>query len=479
MREKLLLYIILFFGAMIAVLWIFQSVLLDDFYRAEKKRDVLSACNALISDPSLLEENRDRSKTIAEKYGVCMAAYEMRSDGSAKTILDTHTLSRCTIHYTTFNSKYTLYRVALSSNNELLQYFYFDPETNSYGSISEESASGNTEISMVYARVFKRESGDGDILLILDTIITPVTATIRTVRVQLGVFTALFTVSALAFALLLSRSFTAPIERLTASARAFGRSGASFCGDGYREIKELSDTLGFASYELEKTETLRRELIANVSHDLRTPLTMLIGYGEMMRDIPGENTPENANNIVREAERLNTLVTDMLELSRIRSGTSQLRSECFSLTEKLTQTIYGYSELLSREGFSINLTSDRDVNVKSDPTMIGQVVQNLLLNAIQHTGDDKRVEVSQIVSDGWVTVAITDTGAGLAPEMLPQIWERYYKINSAHRRGSGSGLGLSIVKAIMEQAGGHYGVESTVGKGSTFWFALPVSDARD
>ncbi|MBR2459662.1 MAG: HAMP domain-containing histidine kinase [Clostridia bacterium] len=474
MREKLIVFIVLFFGAMIAMLWLFQTLLLDDFYRAEKKKDVLAACKALMI-AGVEDVGTEEAKRIAEKYGVCIAAYEMGDVGSSLTLLDTHILSRCTVHNTNAASKFTIYRSAKEKDGEFLQYFTYDSEAGIFSSISEKEAARDSEVSMVYARIYEDTSPGYDTLIILDSIISPMNATIRTVRVQLGVFTALFTFFAIVFAGMLSTGFTRPIEKLTRSAKSFGTDSAAFNADGYREIKELSETLDYASSELAKTEMLRRELIANISHDLRTPLTMLIGYGEMMRDIPEENTPENAGNIVREAERLNALVTDMLELSRIRSGTAPLKSTVFSLTQRLKDTRDSYSELLSGEGYEITLCADSDATVCSDSTMIGQVIQNLVLNAVQHTGKDKKVEIAQIISDGWVTVTVSDTGMGLPPEELPQIWERYYKINSAHRRGSGSGLGLSIVKAIMEQTGGHYGVDSAVEKGSTFWFALPIS----
>ena len=153
-----------------------------------------------------------------------------------------------------------------------------------------------------------------------------------------------------------------------------------------------------------------------------------------------------------------------------------MKRELFSLTDTLRDTVESYSEMLERDGYSITLSgAERSVFVESDPVMIGQVVQNFLLNAVRHGGDNKEITVKQIVSDGWVTVAVCDNGEGIPADKLSDIWERYYKINSAHARAEGSGLGLSIVKAIMEQAGGHYGVESAVGKGSDFWFALPVS----
>ena len=477
MSETLLLYIVLFFAATVILLWCFQSFFLDDFYRAEKKKDAVSACAELLR---IGDNTEEEARLIAERYGACVTAYRIGGEGSIETLVDTHVLSHCTVHNTDIRSKNKIYESAKNSGGVFLQYFEYYPERETFESISEDEAALDTEVSLVYGRVF-RADGQRDTLIVIDTVITPVNATVRTVRVQLALFTAVFILSAVLFAFLLSRRFTAPIKRLTRAAVGFGASGKRFDADSvggeYREIRELTDTLSYASTELEKTETLRRELLANVSHDLRTPLTTIIGYAEMMRDLPGESTPENAANIVREAERLNRLVVDMFELSRIQSGARALKKERFSITETLRETVLGYSEMLERDGYRITLEgAENDVFVQSDEVMIGQVVQNFLLNAVRHSGEGREITVKQIALDGWVTVAVCDKGEGIPADKLSGIWERYYKVNSAHARVEGSGLGLSIVKAIMEQAGGHYGVESAVGKGSNFWFALQISE---
>lgn len=475
MSEMLILYITVFFAVAIAVLWIFQSLLLDDFYRAEKKRDSLSACSAVMKIASTEQEDAHGAvESISEKYGVCVSAYIMGDDGSAELVADKHVLSHCTLHNTNIRSKYTIYEAAKKKDNVFFQYFTYDREKDVFNNISESETVDGSEVTMVYAKIYPDTADNGDTMIIVDTVITPVGAVVRTVRVQLAVFTAVFIVIAVVFGILLARKFTLPIKRLNQAAANFGGDGGFSVG-GYKEIKELSDTLGYASAELEKTERLRRELIANVSHDLKTPLTMLIGYGEMMRDIPGESTPENAANIVAEAERMNRLVSDLTELSRVSSGAALCEKRLFSLTERVAEQVRGCAEMLGHDGYRISfLDGGVNASVESDPFLVDRVIRNFLMNAVAHVGEDRSVWVRQIVSKGWVTVAVTDTGEGIPADKLEDIWERYYKVNSAHSRGEGSGLGLSIVKAIMLQLGGHYGVESTVGKGSTFWFALPL-----
>ena len=194
----------------------------------------------------------------------------------------------------------------------------------------------------------------------------------------------------------------------------------------------------------------------------------------MMRDIPGENTADNAQIVIDETTRLSELVGDMLDLSKIRAGTRKMTAEQFSLTETVRATMVRYEKLTEKDGYNIEFICEKDAEVFADRTMMLQVVYNLINNAINYTGDDKKVTVKLDVSNGKVRFAVSDTGSGIPPEELPFIWDRYYKIDKVHRRAAvGTGLGLSIVKSILEAHKAVYGVESTVGNGSTFWFELP------
>ncbi|MBQ1334680.1 MAG: two-component sensor histidine kinase, partial [Clostridia bacterium] len=228
-----------------------------------------------------------------------------------------------------------------------------------------------------------------------------------------------------------------------------------------------------------KVESLRRELIANVSHDLRTPLTLITGYGEMMRDIPGENTAENIQIIIDEASHLTELVNDVLDISRLQSGEQVFNIERFSLTEMIEEILTRYNRLVSRDGYTIDFERSENVFIDADETRMAQVIYNLMNNAVNYTGADRRVRISQKVRGDRVRVEVTDTGAGIAEKDLPYIWDRYYKVDKTHKRGHiGTGLGLSIVKHIFEQHKARYGVESELGKGSTFWFELEVKGIK-
>ena len=253
-----------------------------------------------------------------------------------------------------------------------------------------------------------------------------------------------------------------------------------FSGEGFKETRELAETLNYAASELSKNDRLSKELIANISHDLRTPLTMITGYSEVMRDIPGENTPENVQVIIDEANRLSELVSALLDLSKLQAGAGRLDISRFDLTETIMDAMYRYSKLTERYGYRIEFYSDRNVMIDADRAMLLQVLYNLINNAINYIGEDKLVIVEQTVKQDAVRISVTDHGEGIAPEQLPYIWDRYYKVDKVHRRATvGTGIGLSIVKGVLESHGAAYGVDSTPGVGSTFWFEISVSQIQN
>jgi signal transduction histidine kinase len=282
-----------------------------------------------------------------------------------------------------------------------------------------------------------------------------------------------------AFSWAFSANISRPLERMTAEAERLAdvERTAVFKEEGYRETRRLANALNYAVAEIAKTERLQRELIANVSHDLRTPLTLITGYAEMMRDIPGENSPENSQYIVDETKRLTDLVNDMLDYSKYNSGYQPMTFKVINLTDLIKSTIKRYGELVRRYGYNIQFNATENVEVIADESMILQVIYNLLNNAINYTGADKTVIVRQnITSAQTVRISVTDTGKGISKDDIEKIWDRYYTEQKSHKRAIvGSGIGLSIVSKLLRLHSALYGVESIEGKGTTFWFELKVN----
>lgn len=320
---------------------------------------------------------------------------------------------------------------------------------------------------------------DGSVVtLVFYAIISPVNATIATIKVQLYYVTFIMIFLSIILAYIIAKAVSKPIEDLNDSAKllAKGEYHTKFSGEGYREIHELSHTLNYTASELSKVEELRRELMANISHDLRTPLALIYSYAELMHDFPEEINKEQTDMIMKETSRLSSLVEDIFNLSQLETGNMELNISKYNLSESIKNTINSVAEFVKNEGFNIYFEKEEDVYVNGDEVKINQAFYNLLINAIHYSGDSKEIIVRQIVKNNKVRIEIEDFGIGIEKENMSKIWNRYYKTDNSHRRSIiGTGLGLSIVKKIMDLHGLDYGVESELGKGSIFWFSLKVA----
>ena len=283
----------------------------------------------------------------------------------------------------------------------------------------------------------------------------------------------------------LSKKITRPLTEIshTASQLAKGDYNVSFSGSGYKEIDELADTLNYATGQLQKSDELKRDIIANVSHDLKTPLTMIRAYAEMIHDLSGENPQKRAAHteiIMEESDRLTRLVNDILDLSKLQAGSAQLSLSRVDLGELAASILTRFQFLKEKEGYTITESLQENVCVRADVAKLEQVIYNLVGNAANYTGDDRTIAVRVWKEPGKGCFSVTDTGKGIPEEEKEAIWDRYYKSSKTHKRGVvGTGLGLSIVKNILVLHGAEFGVDSTEGQGSTFWFKLPEEQKKE
>ncbi len=422
LKWKIFAFILGFCALLLVILWLFQTVFLTDMYKIIRKNEIKKAI-------ALVEENIDSAglQTVlnnleAGKEIIVMPAKEF------------------------------------APPERMMQ--------NDRGRRPPETITETKEFILQDGRT---------ISLTFHAMITPVDATVSTLQLQLYIITGIMLLLAVLIAVAISARISRPIEEINKSAKilASGCYDATFEGHGFLEIRELSDTLNIAASELSKVEKLRKELMANISHDLRTPLALIYSYAEMMHDFPDEISAEQTEIIMKEVERLNSLVKDVMDVSRMETGTIEMNRELYNLTHSLKGTIMRMAELVKKDGYTINFESEDDVFVVADEVKITQAFYNLLLNAITHGGSDKNVTVRQSVSGDFVKIEVEDSGEGITGEDLPHIWDRYYKVDKKHRRGiTGTGLGLSIVKKIVDIHEGSCGVESEPGKGSIFWIML-------
>ena len=247
----------------------------------------------------------------------------------------------------------------------------------------------------------------------------------------------------------------------------------------YQELAKLSDTLNYVRDEVKKSEDFQREILANVTHDLKTPLTMIKAYASMIKEISGDDKVKREKHIqviIDEADRLTGLVNDVLSVSKLQSNIDALNFKVFNLTELVYGIINKFGYLQESQGYNLMVDIDANIYTRADEEKISQVIYNLLGNAANYTGEDKTVIISLKTSmDGKrVKFSVRDTGKGIAREELDEIWNRYYRVKENHTRPvKGTGLGLNIVKAILENHSFDFGVDSELGAGSTFWIDFP------
>lgn len=309
----------------------------------------------------------------------------------------------------------------------------------------------------------------------------PVQSTISILRQQLTYISLIAFIIAFLLARLISSRLTNPIKGITESAIQLGQGkyNVKFNGGGFTETNELARTLNTASYEMQKTEHYQRDLIANVSHDLKTPLTMIKSYAEMINDISGDNPEKRKQHlhvIITEADRLNKLVNDMLAASRLQSNQVELNKEKFDIVEAALEVAETYLVLNDTDGYFINFTRCKPSYVYGDKEKLKQIMSNLISNAVKYCGEDKFVNIELTrIGNKKVRFDVLDHGEGIAADELAHVWERYYRSSTNHNRNvEGTGLGLSIVKSLLVLHNANYGVESKVGQGSDFWFEMDI-----
>lgn len=330
----------------------------------------------------------------------------------------------------------------------------------------------NNSTSLLYG--IKKNNG----YVFLFTSLEDIGTTTSLIKSQLIYLTLLTILLSIVIAMFLSRRIAKPISDMTKKATklADGNYNLVFKNTGINELDELANSLNYLEQEVSKTDTYRRDLMANVSHDLKTPLTMIKAYAEMIKDITiddKEKTIKNLDVIIEETERLNILVNDILELSKLQNNQDNLDIEEFDIVLLIKDILRRYEIIKETENYNLILESPESIIVKADKKRISQVIYNLINNAVNYTGDDLKVIVRLTEESKDCLVEIIDTGKGIDEEDLQNIWNRYYKQEKNHKRNViGTGLGLSIVKNILEQHHFDYGVKSIKNYGTTFYFKI-------
>ena len=460
-------YLIIFCILTASIVFLFQIVLLQPMYEANKIKSIEtvgSFVEKFIEDERL-DEFVDYMQSQSD---TCIMVYQSSSSGGMQGSIGNR---GCMISSITNSERAKFVTKAIGSKN----HYYLARVTNNSSDFGVDGDQGDNFDTIVYTKIVN--AADYSSIIMVSGNITPLNATTETLASQMR-YIALFMIVAVAIlTLLMYRHIAKPIIGITSNAKQLpqGKYTIDPKTNRYKEAADLNNTLVQAANDIQKADKAKRDLISNVSHDLRTPLTMIGGYGEMMIDLPEEKTDENIQVIVDETKRLNALVNDLLDMSRLQDGRIVLHKEVFDISALLKTQLQKYDVYRMQEGYTIESELLDTIYVNADKKRIEQVINNFLNNAVNYGGEAKHIIVREIKKENVVRIEVQDFGEGIDPEDLDNIWDRYYKVDKEHVRvANGSGIGLNIVKQLLELHGVPYGVKSSKGKGSTFYFEMPI-----
>ncbi len=446
-------YLAIFLTLILALLWILQVLFFDVYY--EKRTTKIIDLIAYKTKKSYINEDTTFFDKLSYNNNACIQIIKdnvtvYSSNGTRKGCL--YNVDENNTYITDF----------INSNKTKKNYKLINPELENKTLVSAIKLEDNT-----YA--------------FINASLEPTDPAISIIRDEL-IFVSLFIyISSFILSYFISRRISTPILKINERSKEMAKGDLDTpfnVNENITEIKELADTLNYTRKELSKINETRKDLLANVSHDLKTPLTMIKAYAEMSRDLNKDDPikrEENLNIIIEETERLNLLVNDILELSKNESNMNELNITKFNINNEIISIIHRFDYLKEQEGYNFIFNTDKEYTVSCDKNKINQVIYNLIINAVNYTGKDKLVTISLKEKKKKLRVEITDTGKGIKKEEINKIWEKYYKSEKNHQRNKiGTGLGLSIVKSILIKHNFNYGVTSTVGKGTTFYFDINI-----
>ena len=449
---------VMFAMILVTSLWVLTSFFMDTYYEKMRTQEVIRTADAI-------EAQYMKGSSGFEKYAIETAEINgiyIRISGLDETLTYNGTSSSPDTGGFESDIARIERRLASSDADSAME--------------TRHASSSDSDARLVYAS----QIGSGHNLASLYIIapLYPDQITIRIVKTMLGYITFILLSFACFLAYALSRRITSPIENLTKSATELsqGNYNVRFDGSQFTETKELARALNKASYEMEKTDFYQREILANVSHDLKTPLTMIRSYAEKIIDISGDN-PEKRNAdlqiIISETERLNRLVTDMLSVSNLQSNNVEMHREVFDLAEAAEDVYESFMVLGSSQGYEVHFHPCKPAYVTGDRSKIMQVMTNFVSNAVKYSGDNKFIDIKLVKSNKKVTFHCIDHGVGIPSDEQAHVWDKYYRTSANHERDiEGTGLGLAISKSILNLHSAKYGVKSEEGKGSDFWFEM-------
>ena len=315
--------------------------------------------------------------------------------------------------------------------------------------------------------------------IIVSTNLARTDSIVQIVQSQLQTATFIAIIIALVASAVLSNWFIQPLTTLSKATQEVSKGNYRVkiqIPEGTKdEIGQLANNFNIMTKEIESSHQMQKELIASISHDLRTPLTIIKGYAESIRDITGNNPDireQQLNTIIDETDRLSKMVNSVLEYARLSQDALKLNIVQYNMADMCADIADIYSHKAESEGKDVVYQGPEIVYVMADASLIERVMHNFVANALIHTPENTSVKIqTQLLENGKVKVSVMDSGEGISEEDQRHLFDKYYRSRKSSGR-QGAGLGLAIVKTILENHGFEYGINSKIGEGSEFWFIM-------
>ena len=450
LATKIFMYLAIFSLFILIFLFFFQVIFIDTFYEWTKTKIIKNLSKDILvteRDTSLY----DKLDRVSYKENVCIEL----TNGNGDNLYSSYG-NNCRLRSKTIKRKFIL------SNKE----------TNTYNLVNnftkEKSIMSATKLS-------------NNLYIFISTSLIPLDSTINIIEQQLIVVSIVVLLLSIVVAYFISKRLSLPITKISKAAKLISKGKLKTKFETTSDIKELVDltnALNDMKDELSKTEELQKDLMANVSHDLKTPLTMIKAYAELILDININDKEKCKNNltiIIEEVNRLNELVNDILALTKVENDLDKLDISSFGLIKLIEKIVKQHNIYVIKDGYSIEFIHNniKELIIDADKKKIEQVIYNLLNNALNYTGEDKKVIIKIVEDDKDYTIMVIDSGKGIDKKEIDHIFDRYYRSKKNHKRYVyGTGLGLSIVKNILLLHNFDYGVTSKKNKGTTFYFKI-------
>lgn len=469
-------YFVLFALSILLLLEFFQIILIEPSYLNTLKKEVKTYTKNIsdlyfrpAEDEETIKLKHSDMYSLTVSNNACVIIYD-KTKGTTSLAYDALGESGCAIYRDSNVNQKFIEDLDNSESDEIL-------EQGQFIELSSQDV-------MVYGKKITIE--DNEYYIISNITLQSLNTLSKTIQGQFVYISLLVLGLSLIISVLFSNFITVPIVQVKQEAKklSYGNYDLHFENFEINEVKELAETIQVAAHEIQKVEVARNELLANVSHDLKTPLTMIKAYAEMIKDISGDNKVkrnEHLDVIISETDSLNNLVKDLLNLSRLQAGAISINVANFDLTGLVNDVANHFRPLCTSENVNLIVDCEPELVACGDISRITEAMNNFLSNALKHYGEDKQIIVKAFrVNKEKLKVEVIDHGTGISKEDLPNIWDRYFKIDKSYQRSkTGTGLGLAINKAIFEAHQVDYGVQSQIGVGSTFYFELDNAEKSD